>query len=106
MQIEIDSPGQQLRVGGRISSRELPDLRDTVLSAVHGGFGDLVIDVADVVVTDRGVLGLLLEAHRKAERHDRQLILINVPIELNRLLRRTKLRRVLNCVNPSYANLA
>lgn len=99
MQISVDDPGVRLRITGRIAGRDLPDARQQVLAAVDSGCGELLLDVTGVVVTERAVLGLLLEAHRRAERQGRVFVLANVPPELDRLLRRTRLGRVLHCVD-------
>ncbi|MFV0458758.1 MAG: STAS domain-containing protein [Actinomycetales bacterium] len=98
MNLTVNEPGRRLTIEGRVTSADLPDLRQVVLRQVDMGLGDLVLDVHRVVVTDRCVLGLLLEAHRRAERHGRRVLLLNVPITLGRLLRRTGVGRLLNCV--------
>lgn len=95
--LEFDEPvaGQRLRISGRVRILDIPDMRVPFLTAVDAGVGDLEVDVAGVVVTDLAVVGLLLELHRRAERRGRRLVIDNVPNDLDRLLRRTRVNRVL-----------
>ncbi len=96
MQVSQAHPGADLTVSGRVGGANVADLRQVVLAGLDAGTGEFLLDVQGLMVTDRCVLGMMLEAHRRAVRHDRTLYLVNVPSELDRLLRRTRLDRILN----------
>ncbi len=95
MQFVHDDPGFVVCISGRIGGSDLPDLRQALLFAIELGTGDLVLDIDGVSVAEVTVLGLMIEGHRRAERAGRRLVLHNVPPDLDRLLRRTKLGRML-----------
>lgn len=100
MHVVTDSAHTQLRVEGRLDVHTLAEARDLVHAAIDMGCGDLVVDLADVEVADATVLGLLVGAHRRAQRADRRLVLHGVPPRLARLLLATRLHRVLH-LEPS-----
>lgn len=85
-----------LLVRGRLDARSAPDLRQALHRLVDDGRGDALIDVAGVVMAEVSTLGLFLEAHRRAERAGRRLVLLDAPPPLARVLRVTRLERVLH----------
>lgn len=84
-----------LLVRGRLDARSAPDLRQALQQLVDDGCGDALVDVAGVVMAEVSTLGLFLEAHRRAERAGRRLVLLDAPAPLGRVLRVTRLDRVL-----------
>lgn len=71
------------------------DVRQELHAAIDRAEADLVIDLRQVRAVDAG-LGLLLGAHRRADRAGRRLVLREVPPTLGRLLLRTRLHRILH----------
>jgi anti-anti-sigma factor len=89
--------GRHIVLAGKAAHSDVPDARAVLMAGLDCGSGDLVVEVADLTITDLTVLGLLLEVHRRAERTGRRLVLVDVPQPMSRLLLRTKLSRVLTC---------
>lgn len=87
--------GQRLALLGRLDVRAAADARLALAAAVDDGSGDLVLDLAAVEAVDTTGLGVLVGAHRRAGRSGRTLVLHDVPPPVERLLRRTRLDRVL-----------
>lgn len=87
--------GALLVARGRLDVTVAPDVRLQLAAAVAAGTGDLVLDVADVTAVDATGLGVLVGAHRHAQRTGRTLVLQDVPPPLARVLRVTRLDRVL-----------
>ncbi|NAZ82535.1 STAS domain-containing protein, partial [Kineococcus sp. R8] len=83
--------GQAVRVAGRLDVHTVPDVRAALHAALDAGTGDLVASLADAVVADATGLGVLVGAHRRAQRLGRRLVLEDVPLPVLRLLRVTKL---------------
>lgn len=88
-------PGQVVTVSGRLDAHTVPDVRTALHDAVDTGSGDLVVEVHDIVVADATGLGVFVGAHRRAQRTGRRLVLRGVPLPALRLLRVTRLHRVL-----------
>ncbi|MGN6474953.1 MAG: STAS domain-containing protein [Mycobacteriales bacterium] len=93
--ISVDDPGALISVEGRLSAATVADLRAVIGVAADSGRGDLVLDLTRAEVVDASGLGVLLGAHRLAERRERRLVLRNVPQQIDRLLVATRLNRVL-----------
>jgi anti-anti-sigma factor len=87
--------GQVVRLSGSLDVHTVPDVRAALHAALDAGSGDLVAHLAGAVVADATGLGVLLGAHRRAQRLGRRLVLDDVPLSLLRLLRVTRLHRVL-----------
>jgi anti-anti-sigma factor len=87
--------GQVLHVVGRLDVHTVPDVRAALHAAVDAGRDDLVVHVDGIVVADATGLGVFVGAHRRAQRLGRRLVLRDVPLPALRLLRVTKLHRVL-----------
>jgi anti-anti-sigma factor len=88
-------PGQVLELHGRLDVHAAADARLALAEAVDSGSGDLVLDLSDVQAVDATGLGVLVGAHRRAGRGGRTLVLHEAPPPVARLLRRTRLDRVL-----------
>lgn len=83
-------------VVGRVDATTVTELRRTLQTAIDVGVGDLVLDVGAVTVLDAAGLGMLVAAHRRANRAGRRLVLRSVPSAVGRVLAMTRLHRVLN----------
>lgn len=95
---------------GRLDSRSAPDVRQALHSLVDAGRTragqvDAVVDLAGLELGEVSCLGLLLEAHRRAERAGRRLVLVDVPAPVERLLRVTRLERVLHTTTSAGTGL-
>ena len=88
-------PGQVLVLSGRLDVASAADARLALADALDAGAGDLVLDLQGLDAVDPTGLGVLMGAHRRAGRTGRTLVLRDVPPALARLLRRTRLDRVL-----------
>lgn len=88
-------PGAELFVRGRLDVLSAGPVREALHRAIDGGRGDLLVHLDEAEVVDAAGLGVLLGAHRRARRADRGLVLVGVPARLERLIRHTRLHRVL-----------
>lgn len=87
--------GVELVVRGRLDVASVPVVRDALHRAVDVGSGDLVVHLDQLELHDAAGLGVLLGAHRRARVSGRRLVLVGVPERLERLIRHTRLHRVL-----------
>ena len=94
-QVDEVVPGIELIVRGRLDVVSVSPVRDTLQRAVDAGTGDLLVHLDEAEVMDAVGLGVLLGAHRRARLADRRLVLVGVPARLERLIRHTRLHRVL-----------
>ena len=95
MDIRVLHPGCHLLISGRLGAATVADVRLALAEAIDGGIGDLVIDLGGVDLVDATGLGVLVGAHRRADRVGRRLVLHSVPARIDRLLLATRLHRVL-----------
>ena len=89
------APGRVLVLTGRLDVASAADARLALADAVDAATGDLVLDLRELEAVDPTGLGVLLGAHRRAGRNGRTLVLQDTPPGVARLLRRTRLDRVL-----------
>lgn len=89
-----------IRLSGRIDVSTVATCRELLQDALDGVDGTLVVDLADVDVIDVTGLGMLVAAQHRARRTGRDIVLRNVPPRVTRLLRATRLDRVLH-VEPA-----
>ncbi|MGH3739625.1 MAG: STAS domain-containing protein [Micromonosporaceae bacterium] len=94
-EVLVPITGQLIVLSGQLDVRTVSDVRDELHAAVDAGSGRLVIDMRDVDLVDATGLGVLVGTHRRAERAGRRLVLRGTPERLRRLLRATRLERVL-----------
>lgn len=87
--------GHELAVSGRLDVHTAAETRDALHAALAAGDGDLVVDVSGVELVDATGLGVLVGAHRLAVQADRRLVLRGAGPRLLRILRLTRLHRVL-----------
>ncbi len=97
------APGRLLVLDGRLDVHEAADVRMLLVEAVAAGTGELVVDLSAVTALDATGLGVLVGAHRRAQRAGRLLVLRDVPPVVARLLLLTRLDRVLRTVRTSAA---
>lgn len=92
--VSVD-PGAPVRLEGRLDVAAAADVRLSLADAVDRGVGELVLDLAALETVDATGLGVLVGAHRRAQRAGRTLVLLDVPDGVARLLWVTRLDRVL-----------
>ena len=90
----------ELVLQGRLDVHSVPDVRVAVHAALDNGEGDLFLDVSGVELIDATGLGMLVGAHRKARMSGRRVVLRSVGPPLMRVLRLTRLHRVLVVESP------
>ncbi len=103
MAIELDGPsglrvietGTIVSLHGRLDVSASTDARLALAQAVDDGAGELVVDLSELSAVDVTGLGVLVGAHRRAQRAGRTLVLRDVPDPVGRLLFVTRLDRVL-----------
>ena len=104
MTIDVLRPGALLALSGRLGATTVADVRIALAREIDGGTDDLVVDLAGVELVDATGLGVLVGAHRRADRAGRRLVLRGIPERIDRLLVATRLHRVL-CVDRSVIRL-
>ena len=98
---EVRVSGTEVLLGGRLDVHSAADVRLALVDAVDAGRGDLVLDLAALEGVDATGLGVLVGAHRRAQRAGRVLVLRDVSPAVARLLFLTRLDRVLRVVRTS-----
>lgn len=88
-------------LAGRLDVRSAADIRQALHEAVDSGEGDLVLDLKGIDSWDATGLGVIMGAHRRANRLHRRLVLREVPHQMMRLLVSTRLHRILAIENPA-----
>jgi len=89
------SCGQEVSVSGRLDVHSVADVRLALHDILGRGNGDLLIHLADAEVHDATGLGVIVGTHHHARRAGRRLVLVDVSPRLDRLLRASRLHRVL-----------
>ena len=87
--------GQEVSVSGRLDVHTVVDVRLALHDILGRGDGDLLIHLAGAEVHDATGLGVIVGAHQHARRAGRRLVLVDVSPRLDRLLRASRLHRVL-----------
>lgn len=87
--------GSLVALSGRLDVHAAADVRLALAAAVDVGEGELVLDLTELEAVDATGLGVLVGAHRRAQRAGRTLVLEDVPPMVVRLLLVTRLDRVL-----------
>lgn len=101
--LRADVPGRVLALSGRLDVHAAADARLELAEAVDEGEGELVLDLTALEGVDPTGLGVLVGAHRRAGRLGRTLVLRDTPPVVGRLLRRTRLDRVLRQTSTGQA---
>jgi len=85
--IDVVTPGEMLRLNGRLDTRSAPSTRSALHEAVDLGAGELTIEMTRTEIWDGAGLGVLVGTARRARQSDRQLVLTGVQARELRLLR-------------------
>lgn len=87
--------GREVALSGRLDVHSVADVRTVLHAAIDAGDGDLVVDLSEVDLVDATGLGVLVGADRRAKLAGRRVVLRDVRPRLLRILRATRLHRVL-----------
>ena len=87
--------GAELALTGRLDVSSVADVRAALHDAIDHGTGDLVVDLSGVELIDATGLGVLLGADRRAKQQGRRIVLRDAAPRVRRILRVTRLHRVL-----------
>ena len=87
--------GYELAVLGELNVHTISTARDVLSGAIDAGEGELRLQMRGAEVADAAGLGMLVGADRRAARAGRQLVLTEVSPRLDRVIRSTKLSRLL-----------
>jgi anti-sigma B factor antagonist len=87
--------GYELALSGRLDVSAVAEVRAALHQAIDSGTGDLVVDLSAVELLDATGLGVLLGADRRAKQVDRRIVLRDASPRVLRILRVTRLHRVL-----------
>ena len=93
--IEVVRRGAEIEVAGRLDGRNAPVARAVLHSTIDDGDGDVLVHLGGLDIWDASGLGVIVGAHRRAQQAGRRLVLTDVPPRQLRLLRATRLHRVL-----------
>ena len=100
----MSTAGQRMELAGRLDVHTAADVRLALVAAVSAGSGDLVVDLSRVEAIDATGLGVLVGAHRRADRAGRTLVLSDCSSAVTRVLFLTRLEKVLHtCVTSAVA---
>jgi len=89
------SVGQEVTVSGRLDVTSVDEVRLALYDILDRGAGDLLVHLAQAEVHDAAGLGVIIGIHHRARRVGRRLVLVDVSPRLDRLLRASRLHRVL-----------
>ena len=101
VRIAPSARGQEVFIEGRLDVRVAADLRLDHHAAIDDGVGDLHLHLDKAELGDATALAVLLECHRRARREGRRLVLAGVTPRTARLLRASRLDRVLHLNAPA-----
>ena len=87
---------QEVVLSGRLDVSSVSSVRSVLHSAIDTGTGDLFVDLSGVEMIDATGLGVLVGAHRRAVLCGRRVVLRNVSGRVSRILRATRLNRILS----------
>ncbi len=103
LRVASSARGQEVTLEGPLDVRTAPDLRLALHQVISDGAGDLYLHLGDVEIGDSTGLGVLVEAHRRARREGRRLVLASITPRTDRLLRVSRLNRVLH-LDPTWVD--
>ncbi|MEV6525229.1 MULTISPECIES: STAS domain-containing protein [unclassified Longispora (in: high G+C Gram-positive bacteria)] len=87
--------GERVTLVGRLDGQTVAGIREQLHAALAEGHGPLVVELSAVDIIDAAGLGMLVAAQQKAVRAGRRIVLRGTPARFARLLRATRLDRVL-----------
>ena len=99
MVVEVASE-HEIALTGRLDVSAAAEVRAVLHEALDIGTGDLVVDLSGVEVVDATGLGVLLGADRRAKLVGRRIVLRDAAPRVRRILRVTRLHRVLTLDTP------
>jgi anti-anti-sigma factor len=102
LQIEVMRHGAEVALSGWLDARSAAVARTLLHDLLDEGDGDLLLHVGGLEIRDASGFGVLIGSHRKARQLGRRLVLRDVPERQLRLLRATRLHRVLT-LEPAVA---
>jgi anti-anti-sigma factor len=101
------SRGQEVTVTGRLDVDSVAEVRLALHEILDRGVGDLLVHLAEAEVHDATGLGVIVGVHHRARRVGRRLVLVDVSPRLDRLLRASRLHRILaRGTGPGMVTLA
>jgi len=89
------SRGQEVTVSGRLDVDSVAEVRVALHEILDRGVGDLLVHLAQAEVHDATGLGVIVGVHHRARRLGRRLVLVDVSPRFDRLLRASRLHRIL-----------
>ena len=95
MDVADGSTGQVVTVSGRIDAWSVGPVRDLLHRVIDTGTGDVVLMLGEAEIGDASALGMLVGAHHRARRAGRRFIVSKTSPRTARLLRVSRLDRVL-----------
>ena len=93
--MQVTEQATEIWLVGRLDARAAGAVRDALHAALSAGSGPLVVDIAGVELLDATGLGVLVGAHRRARLDGRELVLRGPSARVRRLLKVTRLDRVI-----------
>lgn len=87
--------GREVTICGRLDVDSVAEVRAALHEILERGAGDLLVHLAQAEVHDATGLGVIVGIHHRARRLGRRLVLVDVSPRLDRLLRASRLHRVL-----------
>lgn len=94
-QVEEIVPGAEMMIRGPLNVHTVGEVRTALVRSIDGGIGDFLLHLGTADIGDATGLGVLVGAHHRAERAGRRLVLTAVSPRIDRLLRGSRLDRVL-----------
>lgn len=95
LQVRATGADTVVVIRGRIDAHTVGEIRDCLHEVVDHGVGPIRICVTDAEIGDSVGLGMLVGAHARARRAGRTLTLSEISARTDRLLRASRLNRVL-----------
>lgn len=87
--------GGLVTLSGRLDVHVAADVRNALIEAMHQGQGELVLCLTNLEAVDATGLGVLVAAHRRAQRAGRTLVLEDVQAGVARMLKMSRLDKIL-----------
>ena len=88
---------QRVRLSGELDMGSVDAARELLNAAIAGAtVPTVIVDLGDVTFADSSALGMLLDAKRRADADGVDLVLANVPQQLQRILEMTSLDSILD----------
>lgn len=104
--VEATASGDVITLTGPLGVTTAADVRGLLHTAIDTGRGDVVLHLEHAEVVDSTGLGLIVEAHRRAGRHGRRVVIADATPRMHRLLRRTRLHRIIETAPRETRELA